>query len=195
MVQASPVNGTEYLAIPAIPAIIKPSFPSLEDCRAKFKPPANDKAMYFTGLINRKDINKAKDYAEHHGLVHVGNSYPTGFTNPGNYQGTEDERKTFQKNFSQLYADATTGIAYLMLDYDKTPTANSVFNSVEFPAMKNSAKVDKILQIPFTNPPPDPTKTNKQFWPDDAGAAALDPPPTRRDPGLTNRALPWVWTA
>ena len=54
--------------------------------------------MYFTGLKTRKEINAAKSYAVKYGLVHVGLSYPTSFTDPGQYDGTDDERTTFQKH-------------------------------------------------------------------------------------------------
>lgn len=168
---ASPISAPETLEKR------KPGFPSLQDCKDKFTAPAKDKAMYFTGLTARADVNKAKKYAEDHSLVHVGLSYPTGWTNPGNYDGTDKEKRAWQENFSKLYADATKGIAYLMLDDDKTVGSNSIFGTVEFPAMKDGAQVDKILQFPFTKPPSDPTKVTKEFWPDDAGAAALDAPP------------------
>ena len=60
--------------------------------------------MYFTGLKTRKDINAAKKYATDHGLMHVGLSYPTSFTDPGQYDGTEEEKKARQKAFPQVYA-------------------------------------------------------------------------------------------
>jgi hypothetical protein len=167
---ASVVNAAP-LGEPAELAKRKPAFPSLDDCKAKFTAPPKDKSLYFTGLKTRKDINTAKKYATDHGLVHVGLSYPTGFTDPGNYDGTDADKRTFQENFSKLYAEGTTGDAYLMLDDGKTPASDSIFLTVEFPAMRDSAKTTKILQFPFTNPPDDPTKVTKRFWPDDSGAA------------------------
>ena len=59
-----------------------------------------------------------------------------------------------------------------MLDDGKSPAADSIFQTVEFPAMRDGAKVAKILQFPFSNPPDDPTTVTKRFWPDDEGAAA-----------------------
>ena len=155
----------------------KPSFPSLQDCRDKFTAPAQDKAMYFTGLRSRKDINAAKKYAVDHGLVHVSLSYPTSFTDPGQYKGSDEDKRNFQKAFSQVYAEGTTGIAYLMIDDDKEPAADSIFTTVEFEAMKNGAKVTKIMRFPKTAD--DPTKSTNEFWPDDQGAAnadAVEPP-------------------
>ncbi|KAL8823309.1 MAG: hypothetical protein Q9191_005974 [Dirinaria sp. TL-2023a] len=158
IVQASPVIPPNNLAHH------KPGFPSLDNGKAKFKAPPKDKSLYFTGLKKRSDVNKAKKYAEDHGLVHVSQSYPPHFTDPGQYEGTDAEKRTFQENFSRLYAQHTTGDGYLMLDTHKNPAAGSIFQTVEFPAMKNGGKVDKILQFPFTNPPDNPTTVTKKFW-------------------------------
>ena len=158
----------------------KPPFPSLQDCRDKFTAPAQDTAMYFTGLKKRKEINAAKKYAVDHGLVHVGLSYPPSFTDAGQYDGSDEDKRNFQIAFSQVYAEGTTGIAYLMIDDDKEPKADSIFNAVEFEAMKNGAKVTKILRFPKTAD--DPTKSTNEFWPDDQGAANADAvePPSKR---------------
>ena len=111
------------------------------------------------------------------GLVHVGLSYPTRWTNPGQYTGTQDEQRKWQENFSRLYAEGTSGDAYLMMDSNKSPVSDSIFGTVEFPAMRDGGKVSKILQYNFTNPPETPQDTTKRFWPDDAGASMLTPPP------------------
>ena len=167
----------------------KPSFPSLDDCKKKFTAPAKDTAMYFTGLKTRTDINGAKKYATDHGLVHVGLSYPDGFTNPNQYDGTDDERRKFQENFSRLYAQGTEGIAYLLIDDDKQPADDSIFQTVEFPEMRDGAKVSKILRFPKSNN--DPKNSDNEYWPDDAGAACLDyqgPPPC---PSKRKRSILW----
>lgn len=150
----------------------KPAFPSIQDCRDKFSAPAKDKAFYFTGLKTRKAINAAKKYANDHGLVHVAQSYPTSFTDPGQYDGSDEERRNFQKAFSQVYAEGTTGIAYLLIDDDKQPAEDSIFQTVEFPAMRDGAKVTKILRFPMSSD--DPTNSDNEFWPDDKGASEVD---------------------
>lgn len=168
----------------------KPAFPSLQDCKDKFTAPPEGKAMYFTGLKTRKEINKAKEYAGKHDMVHVGQSYPTSFTNAGEYEGTDEERRTFQENFSKLYAEATKGDAYLLIDDSESPAEDSIFQTIEFPAMRDGAKVFKILRFPITSS--DPKKSDNQYWPDDAGAACLDyegPPPC---PGEHKRSLLWA---
>lgn len=168
----------------------KPALPSLQDCKDKFTAPPKNEAMYFTGLKTRKEINKAKEYAEKHNMVHVGLSYPTSFTNVAEYQGTDEERRTFQENFSKLYAEATKGVAYLLIDVSKSPAEDSIFQTVEIPAMRDGAKVDKILRFPITST--DPRESKNQYWPDDSGAACLDyerPPPC---PGQHKRSLLWA---
>lgn len=147
----------------------KPPVPSLEDCKNQFTAPPTDKAMYFTGLKTDTEINAAKSYAMEYGLVHVSLSYPTSFTDRRQYHGTDDEKKAFQKAFSQVYAEGTTGIAYLLIDDDKQPTDTSIFLSVEFPAMKDGAQVTKIIRFPKTST--NPTGSTNEFWPDDQGAA------------------------
>ncbi|KAL9046077.1 MAG: hypothetical protein Q9214_000995 [Letrouitia sp. 1 TL-2023] len=167
----------------------KPSFPSLDDCKKKFTAPAKDKAMYFTGLKTRTDINAAKKYATDHDMVHVGLSYPDGFTNVNQYEGTDDERRAFQENFSKLYAEGTEGIAYLLIDDDKEPADDSIFKTVEFPAMRDGAKVTKILR--FSKDEDDPKNSDNEYWPDDGGAACLDyqgPPPC---PYKLKRSVLW----
>ena len=168
----------------------KDAFPSLDLIKSKFTAPDKDKAMYFTGLKTRKDINAAKKYATDHGLTHVGLSYPTSFTDPGQYDGSDDDRRKFQENFSRVYAEGTTGIAYLLIDDGKQPADDSIFQTVEFPAMRDGAKVTKILR--FSKDESNPENSEKQYWPDDAGAACLDyegPPPC---PGQgKKRSIQW----
>jgi hypothetical protein len=127
--------------------------------------------MYFTGLRTRKDINTAKRYAEEHGLTHVSKVYPVGFTDLGGYSGTDEEKRQFQKDFSKVYAEKTSGTAYLMIDDDKEPASDSIFYTVEFKAMKDGGQVDKILRFPFTNPPADPKSATKVYWTKPADAA------------------------
>lgn len=150
----------------------KEPFPSIQDCKAKFKAPPKDKAMYFTGLKGKKDIKNAIEYAENNDMVHVRQSYPKFFIDIAQYEGTDEERRTFQENFSKLYAEATEGVAYLMIDDSKSPADDSIFKTVAFPAMRDGAKVSKILRFPITAT--DPKKSNKEFWPDDADAACMD---------------------
>ena len=157
-------------AIPP-PTFIKPKLPSLEDCRGKITAPGKDTLMYFTGLKTRKDINTAKKYAEDHGMTHVSKVYPDGFTDPNRYEGTDEEKRQFQKDFSQVYAEKTTGTAYLMLDDDKEPASDSIFYTVEFKAMKDGGHVDKILRFPFTSPPDKPKDSTKKYWEKSSDAA------------------------
>lgn len=135
--------------------------------------------MYFTGLKSRADVNKAKAWALDHGLTHVTNCYPSGFTDKGNYKKDENAFGQFLKDFSLAYAERTEDIAYLMLDPDKNPTSNSIFYAVQFEAMKKGGLIDKIVQIPFTNrndvtDPAKDTKHTRKYWERATNAAATD---------------------
>lgn len=145
--------------------------PSLDDCRNTITAPAKDSSLYFTGLRTRKDINTAKRYAESKSLAHVSKVYPTGFTDLGGYEGTDDEKRQFQKDFSQAYAEKTSGTAYLMIDDGNEPASDSIFYTIEFKAMQDSGKVDKIIRFPFSSPPDDPKSATKEYWTKPAGAA------------------------
>lgn len=141
---------------------IKPKFPSLDDIKGKFTAPPKDTAFFFTGL-NRQGVKEAKEYAEKHGLHHVGQSYPDRFTNPGEYDGSAKERREFQENFSRVFAEGTTGVAYLLIDNNKEPKDDSIFKTVEFPALRDGGKVPKIVR--FNDKVGDPKGSDKQFWP------------------------------
>ncbi|KAL8859796.1 MAG: hypothetical protein Q9178_003628 [Gyalolechia marmorata] len=121
--------------------------------------------MYFTGL-KFKEMKKAKKYALDHGLTHVTDRHPTGFSDKGKYSGSEQEFGQFLKDFSQVYAEKTEGIAYLMLDDNQNAAPDSIFYSVEFEVMKNGGHVDKILQFPYNNGDgiDDPTTATKVYW-------------------------------
>ncbi|KAL8864785.1 MAG: hypothetical protein Q9174_007222 [Haloplaca sp. 1 TL-2023] len=148
------------------PVALARDFPSLQECRDKINPPGKDQAMYFTGLASYKDVKKAKKYAIDHGLTHVTDRYGTGFADRGQYDGTDEQYRQFQKDFSRAYAEKTAGIAYLMLDDNKNADPQSIFYSVELEAMKNGGHVDKILQFDYNNGNGigDPTKATKIYW-------------------------------
>ena len=154
------------LAIPdnEIEIVKRTPFPSLQQCKDAFKAPPKDEALYFTGLPTVSDWNKIKKYATDHGLVHVGNSYPDGWTESKNYQGTKEEEREWQKNFCKLYADATKGTAYLVKERNFIPAKDSIFDEVEAPALKNGGNVDEIVLLPFKHLPDDPKKEKELWW-------------------------------
>ncbi|KAL8762799.1 MAG: hypothetical protein Q9184_001281 [Pyrenodesmia sp. 2 TL-2023] len=159
---ALPTIATPVIGV--IPAVL-PKLPSLGDCRSRITVPDKDKSLYFTALKpGREEPNKAKAYGESHGLTHVSRVYPQHFTEINRYSGSAKEKRQFQMDFSQVYAERTSGIAYLMLDDGKNAAPESIFYSIEFEKMKHGGRVDKILRIPFTNPPDDPTKSNEEYW-------------------------------
>ena len=168
-IQASPIADPLF---GPVPVIIKPKFPSKSDCESKIKTVDKDKSMYFTGLKTRGEINTAKKYATDHGLIHVSSVYPDGYTDVNRYEGSDDEKRAFQEAFSQVYAEKTSGTAYLMLDDGQDPADTSIFKTIEFKAMKDGGHVDKILRFPYNNPPDDPKSSNSEFWKKDGASAS-----------------------
>lgn len=144
--------------------------PSIDECRKQIKTPPKDKSFFFTELRSRTDINIAKSYALQHGLTSSSASYPRGFTNLNLYKGTPDQKRAFQLNFMQVFAEKTTGTAYLMLDDGIEPRPQSLFTTVEFAAMKAGGQVDRILRFPFNYPPDDPVAAATTFWTRPEGA-------------------------
>lgn len=144
----------------------KDKYPSKEDCESHLKKdePAKDTSIFFTGLA-KKAMNEVKTYAVDHGLTHVTNVYtPKQFTNVGEYEGTDEERRAFQEAFSAVYAEHTSGKAYLMMDLEKKPKKDSIFYSVEFPALRDGGDVSEIIWLDINNKPDDPTKETKTWW-------------------------------
>ena len=63
-----------------------------------------------------------------------------------------------------MYAEKTSGKAYLMMDLNTKPKSTSIFYSVEFPALKASGNVDEIIWLDINAKPDDPTKITKTWW-------------------------------
>lgn len=127
--------------------------------------------MYFTGLGDgKKASNDAKKYAESKGLTHVSACYKDGFTDPKRYlNGNDaDAARAFMKAFSKVYGEKTTGKAYLMIEDGKTPDPGSIFEHIEFQAMKDSGKVEVIYRFPPGAD--DPRASTNEYWRRPAGA-------------------------
>ncbi|TEY30750.1 hypothetical protein BOTCAL_0848g00030 [Botryotinia calthae] len=146
----------------------KPALPSKQDCVNAIlpsQPPANS-AFFFTGQRKPAALNAVKAYAVKNKLVHVGLVWKTGtaFIDQNNYETTASTLQTFRQEFSEVYAEHVSGTAYLMMSYNTEPTADSIFFTKEFPAMKASGKVDKIIWLDIDNKPADPKKVTKTWW-------------------------------
>ena len=138
--------------------------PNIDKCRELITPPPRDSSMFYTGLRSNQEINIAKGYADRHGLAHVSKAYPEGFTNLLAYEDSPANLQQFQRDFMQVFAEKTTGTAYL-IGYDGSePRADSIFSTVELPVVQRSAQVDKIVRLPFVNPPDDPTTIAETIW-------------------------------
>lgn len=145
--------------------------PSIGDCRGAITAPPKDSSMFFTGLRSNTDINVAKDYAEDHGLAHVSLAYPAHFTQLDAYDDSPDALEQFQKDYMQVFAEKSSGTAYLMMQDGSEPRSDSIFKTVELPAVENGAQVGKILRLSFASPPDDPTVSNMTYWTKSSDAA------------------------
>lgn len=119
--------------------------------------------MFYTGLRSNQEINIAKGYADGHGLSHVSKAYPKGFTNLLDYQDSPKNLAQFQRDYMHVFAEKTTGTAYLITYEGSEPRSDSIFSVVELPLLQQSAQVDKIVRLSFVTPPDDPT-TGETFW-------------------------------
>ena len=157
---------------------VKEPFPSMEDCRRKFKVPAaatDDTYLYFSGFRTKKEMNAVKKYAVDHGLVHVGQFYPNDWTSQNRYEGTDAQRYQWQKDFSQVYAESTKGSkAYLITKNNNEPNEDSIFKSIEFLAMRDRTQVAEIIWLD-ANLKENPTDVTKTWWTRD-GASSKNPP-------------------
>ncbi|MCJ1324015.1 hypothetical protein MMC10_000677 [Thelotrema lepadinum] len=164
----------------------KDPYPSLAECRKRFKVPAtakDDNYFYFSGLQTNTEIDSAKKYASDHGLVHVGMFYPEGWTRPKRYQGTPEELRQWQKDFSQVYAEATQGKkAYLMTKDYNEPAGDSIFKTVEFQAMKDKTKIEEIVWLDFKAPSDKPTEVKKTWWTKNGSGSPSGSPPSSTPP-------------
>lgn len=138
--------------------------PTLGQCRDAVTAPPQDGSLFFTGLRSNAEINVAKGYAESHGLTHVSKAYPDGFTNLYRYKAKPERLVQFQKDYMQAFAEESSGTAYVMMFDNTEPSPDSIFSTIELPALQNSAQVDKIVRLSYFTPPDDPSTSTDVIW-------------------------------
>ena len=143
--------------------------PSIKKCRELITAPPKDSSLFFTGMRSNSEIDIAKNYADNHGLTHVSKAYPKGFTDLGKYLDSDENKAQFQKNFMQVFAERSTGTAFLMIRDGQEPRDDSIWSKVELPTVRNSAQVPKVLRLSYESPPDDPNTSEVAIWtrPDD----------------------------
>jgi hypothetical protein len=147
--------------------------------------PKKDKSCFFTGMDvdnshtpaqNTAEAKKQCKAAKLTTLEMIWNK--NNILNQGEWKkpiSAEDWTK-FLDWVSEIFAEETTGAAFLLLPDNVKPRKESIFFSKEFKAMKDSGKVDKIMNVKFedgTTPTlPDITKDDRVWW----KKGAADPP-------------------
>ena len=138
--------------------------PNLDDCRKSITAPPRDSSLFFTGLRSNSEINIAKGYAEAHGLTHVSRAYPVGFTNLLAYEDSPEALAQFQRDYMQVFAEESSGRAFLMIPDGSEPRTDSIFSTVELPAVIHANQVDVIVRLSFGSPPDDPNTSQLAYW-------------------------------
>ncbi|KAH8731404.1 hypothetical protein GQ44DRAFT_822333 [Phaeosphaeriaceae sp. PMI808] len=151
--------------------------------------PKKDKSCFFTGMDIPDPKDAAKKTAESKKqckaaklttLEQIWNK--NNILNQGEWKKpiSKDAWSNFLVWVFEVFAEETTGVAFLLLTGGVKPRKESIFYANEFKAMKSSGKVDKIMNVKFvsvTNPTlPDPSKDENVWW--KKGAAD---PPARED--------------
>lgn len=108
---------------------------------------------------------------------------------------SDQEYTSFLNWVSEIFAEETSGNAFLLIPDRYNPRAESIFYSKEYKAMKDGNKVNKIMRVNFaygTQTPtlPDPSKDDNVWW--KKGDAD---PPTGNDPAPAPSSAPPVPSA
>lgn len=146
--------------------------------------PPKDKSCFFTGMdVNngkkpKQNTNEAKKQCKDVGLTTLDQIWnKNNIVQRGEWnKPTNDQYNDLIVWISEIFAEKTSGHAYLLIDKDTKPKDNSIFYSNEFKAMKDGDKVDKIMQVDFKygeKPTlPDASKDDHVWW----KKGAADPP-------------------
>ena len=104
-----------------------------------------DKAFFWSQIGT-----KYLEYASFSGLIWDKYAYPPGFTDRPNNR--EKEAVQFARDFSQAFAEATSGTVHILVPW-KTPLDPSrTFPSVELKILLESLKNGKITELIHVNP-------------------------------------------
>ncbi len=177
---APPVNTPTKPTKPKQTPQPKPDLPkSKADLRRDwFKAaPKKDKSCFFTGVdlgnantpaaALRANTAAAKSQCKSAGLKTLEDIWKkNNIVNPGEWK--EHKRADFDKFLiwvSEIFAEESSGTAYLLLKDDLKPARGSIFYTYEYAAMKSKGKVDKIMRVHF-----DGVKTTKPSLPDAGNA-------------------------
>ncbi|KAH7410379.1 hypothetical protein DE146DRAFT_775905 [Phaeosphaeria sp. MPI-PUGE-AT-0046c] len=153
---------------------------SKADLEARFfkAAPAKDKSCFFTGMDvgeknPRQNTIEAKKQCKILRLTTLEGIWKKNqMLNQGQWKKpiVPQDWSNFLGWVSEIFADKTSGTAYLLIPGDIAPRGASIFYSIEFQAMKRSEQTDSIQKINFVygNTPklPDPSsdKEDPTWW-------------------------------
>ena len=137
-------------------------FPSRQECYNAIKPgsPPNDTAFFWTGLNRYSDQMRVKLYAHMYGLIHFESkdawddpgfidSYSYGLPEDADEDEWRQAIERFGEDYSWAFSAHATGTAYLMMPYDTQPSPISNFWQVQWPALRDNARITKIVWLDY----------------------------------------------
>jgi hypothetical protein len=144
--------------------------PSREEIPSYLIPgqPSPNKSIFFTGQspIDRPAV---KEWAAKAGLTSIGAVWQSGdnFLEISNYNATYEELVQFQLDFSTVFAEYSSGIAYLLIAKGFDPNPDSIFYTIELEALIKSNKVNKIIRLDMKSDltgPEDWSSVDTVYW-------------------------------
>lgn len=164
--------------VDAAPAAVKPDLPKTKaDLRKLYfkKAPKKDTSCFFTGM-DVKGIGKdpkentaiAKKHCRAAKLTTLEDIWSNkNLLNQGEWKKpiTAKAWSDFLVWVSEVFAEESSGTAYLLIADNTEPRKGSIFFANEYKAMKSAtSKVDKITRVKFENATPAPAKATTVWW-------------------------------
>ena len=128
-------------------------YPSYQDCLNSIGDVARDESTFYSGLgyyPNGQGYIYLKNFIAARGLLEVDSVYPDDFcTSDPNLNGGYGAYISFAYSFSGVFAQRSSGTAYLLTPSQCDPSPNSIWNKVELGNLTTSdgAQVTKIIRV------------------------------------------------
>lgn len=128
-------------------------YPSYQDCLNSIENVPGDKSTFYSGLgyyPNGQGYVYLKNFIAARGLLEVDSVYPEDFcTSDPNLNGGYGAYISFAYSFSGVFAQKSSGTAYLLTPSQCDPSPNSIWNIVELGNLTTSegAQVTKIIRV------------------------------------------------
>ncbi len=128
-------------------------YPSYQDCLNSVQDVAKDKSTFYSGLgyyPNDQGYTYLQNFIAAQDLLKVDSVYPDKFcTSDPNLNGGYDTYINFAYSFSGVFAQKSSGTAYVLTPSQCDPSPNSIWNKVELGNLtsSNGAQVTKIIRV------------------------------------------------